>query len=258
MFVRSFIFALVLALTAAGSTGAEARAAAPTGYTVSSTSQGVRLTVHFARRDFPRHALIAVTATIRNLSHPHLETTRMAYRYGFCQGPVVSLDSVTATGQSAAPIEPIPVPRPSCPAPRTTKLPIGHSYSELQFIVLWSPRLRVTANLFKFVNNCYCGFELRGPTVRFTLHAARPGRITVQHLGGLEFASVTPPPGQHGPLYVQSWGTCPSSGPSNETAYYWARRQGATLPAMCPAPTAWHLDVAWLNTSVATVNLRPK
>jgi hypothetical protein len=256
--VRVIIAALVLAVTSAMPARAVRQAASTSGYTVSATADGVEVSVHFARRDFPRHALVAVTATIRNLSDPHLATTRMPYPYGLCQWPVVSLESVTATGQSAAPVQPIPVPMPSCPAPMASNLPIGHAYSERQFIVLWSDRLQVSAQLFNFVHHCECGFEFPELIVPFTLHAARPGKITVQHRSGLEVASVTPPPEPHGPLYMQSWGTCPSSGPGGSTAFYWVRRRGTTLPAMCPVPTQWHLDVAWLNTSVSTLNLRSK
>jgi hypothetical protein len=257
MIVRCLIAAVALAVATVAPAGAVTQAVSASGYTVSSTADGVEVTVHFARRDFPKDALIAVTDTIQNLSHPHLEMTR-EHPYGFCAVPAVSMRSVTATGQSATPVQPMQPHEPNCPAMVPSPVPIGHSYSEQQYLVLWSPRLEITARLYTLGHHSYRGFSFPKRTVHFTLHAARPGKVTLKHRSGLEFASVTPPPGPHGPLYIQSWGECASPGANNSTAYYWIMRRGPTVPAICPAPTQWHLDAAWLNTSVASLDVPPR
>ena len=230
-------------------------------YTVSRTTNGIQVTVHFRRHAYQARAQIAVTATLRNISHQHLAVSRTRYPYGLCSWPVISLVSVDATGRNAEPLPPIPAPVPSCPFLIPKTLAIGGSIVEHQFIVLWTPRLRITAQVFNFAHNCYCGFELSGPSAHFQLFSSQAPTIALRNEGGITTAAITPPPGAHGPVYYRSWGSCdtpygqPVPGRQVAAAYYWAPWQTRIISSGCSAPQRWHLDVAWLNTPVASPNL---
>jgi hypothetical protein len=228
--------------------------AATSGYSVSRNSDGIQLTVHFQRRAYPDHALVAVTATLRNLSHQHLAVDRATYPYGPCSGPAVSIVAVNAAGQIAEPVSPIPYPARRCPAPIPRPLAIGRSMTEHQLIVLWAPRLRVTAQLFNFVHHCYCGFTFPATPVRLRLYAAPAPTVAVKNTNGGVVATVSPPAGTQGPLYYQSWGSCPDD-QTISGALYWTPWPDRQIVSMCAHPRQWHLDAAWLNTPVASLNL---
>lgn len=238
----------VLALLLASSLPALAAARPPSGYTVSRTSDGVRLTLHFGRRPYPAHALVAVTAILRNLSHRNLAVQGTGRTFGPCSGPAVSMVSVNAQGKDVEPIPPIPVPIPDCPFIPPNDLPIGHSAVEHQLIVLWSSRLHVTAQLFNHRHNSDQGFSFQGPAVRFRLHRSPAPTISVRNTRGLSIAVISPPPGARGPLYYRSWGAC-------SFAFYWTPLRTPVVSSGCFQPKQWHLDVAWLNSPVTTLNL---
>jgi hypothetical protein len=227
-----------------------ASAASPDGYTVSRTSDGIRLTLAFDRRDYPAHALVAVTATLRNVSHQNLAVQRARLPYGLCSWPAISMVSINAGGQDVEPVPPIPIPLPPCPFPGTLDLPVGHRVVEHQLVVLWSRRLRATAQVYNYTGNSYMGFAFQGPTARFRLHPAPAP--TISTAGGIT-ATVSPPSGAHGPLYYRSWGDC--AGQNLSYAFYWTRAHGHTVSSGCAHPTRWHLDAAWLNAPVTSLNL---
>jgi hypothetical protein len=229
-----------------------ALARSQSGYTVSRTSNGIQLILYFDRREFPAHALIAVTATLRNLSHRHLAVERgtLSAR-SLCSRPLIRMVSVNAKGQNVEAMPPIPVPMPDCPHPGADDLPIGHSVVEHQLIELWSSRLISEAEVYNHVKNCYngCnGYSFQGPIVRFRLHRAPAPTISVQTAGGSTSAAISLPPGVRGPLYFRSWGRCSST-------YFWTPLRGRVVPAGCSHPRQWHLDVAALSSPVASLNL---
>ena len=249
-----FLAILLPSLPAAVPARAGGPATRTSGYTVGRTANGVQLTVHFDRQAYPAHALVEVTATLRNLSHRHLAVHRAYSPNGLCSWPVVSIVSVDAAGQPVEPVPPIPRPAPSCPAPPQQILPIGRSLVEHQLKVLWTPRLRIAAHLSNFVHDCYCGFEFQGPPAQFRLYRAPAPTISVRHQSGATVAFVSPPAGTRGSFYYQSWGSCPGNQMSSGT-YYWKSRLDRTIPSVCSNPVQWHLDVAWLNMPVASLNL---
>jgi hypothetical protein len=245
---------ILLFLFAGAAPQALASAAPPAGYTISRTVDGVQLTLAFDRRDYPAHALVAVTATLRNVSHQHLAVQRARLPYGLCSWPAILMVSINARGEDVEPVPPIPAPLPPCPFPGTIDLPVGHSMVEHQLIVLWSPRLRVTAQVYNHAGNGYMGFAFQGPTAHFRLHLAPDPTISTATAGGTLTATISPPPGARGPLYYRSWGDC-AAGQNLSYAFYWTRAHGHTVSSGCAHPTRWHLDAAWLNTPVASLNL---
>lgn len=237
--------------------------AASRGYTVTWSSRGAEISVHFDRRSFPARALIAATATIRNVSDPHLLVSPAQYPYGLCSWPAVSILSVDAAGRDVAPQPPIPRPMPDCAFMPGRPLPVGESVLERLYVVLWTSRLKLTADLTDYAHGCYCGFTANGPTVRFTLHRAPAPKIIVRNDSRPLEATVRPPPGARGPLYIEGWGTCPRSSPMqpySPTAFpgmattYWTPQTRRVFRSACPQPAQWHLDAAWLNMPVATLN----
>jgi len=222
-------------------------------YIVRYSSRGVRITLRFAARSFPRHALIAVTDTITNMSNRHLATIAPfdPAHSGPCRWPIVALESVNAQGQAAEPIPPVPIAIPLCPAPPAIRLPIGKSRVEHQLAVLWTPRLVARASLYNVVHRGYWGFDLKGPAVRFRLrHALSP---TITLLPGRSNFRVAPPPGAGGTYYYESWGRCTrAAGGGLEGIYYWAARTDRTISTLC-APAQWYVAAGWLNHPIATL-----
>jgi hypothetical protein len=225
-----------------------ARAGSQSGYTVSRTSDGIQLILHFDRREYPAHALIAVTATLRNLSHRHLAVEHTFAWRGPCSWPAISIGSVDSRGRSAEPVPPIPFPIPDCPYPGADNLPIGHSIVEHQLVELWSSRLIARAQVYNRVHNEYRGYTFQGPIVRFRLDHAPAPTLSVQKVHGFTGAAISLPSGVRGPLYYQSWGTCSST-------FFWTRFRGRVVASGCLHPQQWHLDVAALNSPVASLNL---
>lgn len=150
-------------------------------YSVAYRRRGIRITLRFAARSFPRHALIAVTDTITNISNRHLATIEPfdSAHSGPYRWPIVSLESVNAHGQGAQPAPPVPIMIPRCPAPPASRLPIGKSRVEHQLIVLWTTRLVAPARLYNVVHRGYWGFDLKGPTVRFRLYRAAASTASI-------------------------------------------------------------------------------
>jgi len=220
-------------------------------YSVSRIADGIELTLQFGRPDYPRHALIAATATLRNLSHPNLAVERSRRPFGLCSWPAVSFVSANAAVQNVEPAQPIPVPVPPCPFPGVVDLPIGQTFVEHQIVVLWSSRLMATAQVFNHVDNGYDGFSFQGPTARFRLHSAPAPTVTIQQAGAYSAALVSLPPGAQGRLYYRSWDTC-GAVLRPAVAYYWTQLYTHRLVSSCDK---WHLDVAALNMPVATLNL---
>jgi hypothetical protein len=227
-----------------------ARAALAPGYTVSRTADGVEIVVHFERRAYLAHALVPVTVTLRNLSHPHLAINRFIARYPvtLCSGPPVSVLAVNAKGLSAAPPSRIAAPATFCPMPHSERVPIGHSVVEHLLVPLWSPRLLVDARLANFIRRCFCSFRFTGAfTVRLGLYPAPAPTIHLRMVAGHETAIVSAPPGARGPMYYESWGSC------TQYVYYWTPLRRDVVSPGCLHPRQWHLAVAWLNGPVATI-----
>ena len=251
-FIRLLPFMAILAASALPGT---ARAGgSSSGYAVTRTANGIQLTLRFQQRDFPAHALIPVTATIRNISHAHLGVSRSRIPFGVCSSAAVSVRAVNAKGQDAEPPSRIRVPVYPCPFPGVVDLPIGGAFVEHQLVALWSPRVLATPELYNHVNNGYYGFSFAGPTARFRLHPASAPVITVQPGTVPTAASVSPPAPDAGPLYYRSWGTC-ANGEQASVANYWTRARTRVVSSGCSRPKQWHLDVAYLNGPVATLNL---
>jgi hypothetical protein len=233
---------------------AAARAAPNPGYTVSRMADGVEITVHFERRAYPAHALIPVTVTLHNLSHPNLAITRFFPQYPvtLCSGPPVTVLAVNAKGLSAAPPSHIEPPPTFCPMPHWERIPIGHILVEHLLVPLWSPRLLIDARLADIIRHCFCGFRFTGAfTVRLGLYPAPAPTIRLRTVAGHETAVVAAPPGARGPLYYESWGNWMSS--CMTYVYYWTPINRSVVTPGCPRPRQWHLAVAWLNGPVTTI-----
>jgi hypothetical protein len=224
-----------------------ALAGTPHGYSVVRTSQGMRLTLRFARRDEPRHALVAVTATLMNLSNSGLTIERSRRPYGPCSWPAISLQSINAKGRIVEPSPPIQGPVPSCPAPQLVALPVGSRVVEHQMIVLWTSRLQVDLQIDGQACDCQ---PFGGVFVRLHLHAGTSPRILVQNIRGFPTAAITRPPGATGQMYYRSWGDCGFA----SSSYDWTALTSGVLSAGCTGRPRWHLDVGWLNSPIASLN----
>lgn len=222
-------------------------------YSVAYRGRGIRSTLRFAARSFPRHALIAVTDTITNISNRHLATIEPfdSAHSGPYRWPIVSLESVNAHGQGAQPAPPVPIMIPMCPAPPASRLPIGKSRVEHQLIVLWTTRLVATARLYNVVHRGYWGFDLKGPTVRFRLYRAASPAMTL--LPGRSNFRLAPPAGAGGTYYFESWGRCTrAAGGGLDGIYYWTARVDRTINTLC-APARWYVAAGRLNRPIATL-----
>src|SRR5947209_14440369 len=152
---------VVIAALGASASPSPAITQAATSYTVSRTTRGIHTTLRFARRTYPQHALVAVTVTLRNISHANLGVARERLPYGPCSWPDVTLTSVNAQGQSVEPNPIIPPPAYPCAAPVPTDLPQGHAIVEHQLVELWSPRLQATGQAFNQVDDGFNRFAIR-------------------------------------------------------------------------------------------------
>jgi hypothetical protein len=245
----------LLALLVVATPSSIARADGQSGYTVSRTANGIQLTLHFAHQNYPKRALIAVTATVRNLSHPNLAIQRSRLNFGICSAPSIQIVAVNAKGQSAEPVSPIPPLIPPCPYPGTVDLPVGHVFVERQLVTLWSSRLQITASVLNHIGRSYQGFPFHGPAVRLHLYHVPAPTISIQQIGGSTVAAVSPRVAVRGPLYYISWGNRNVQQNAPVSAYYWTPANGRVVSCRCSNPTQWHLEVAWLNTPVAILNL---
>lgn len=245
--------ALVAALATSVSPGhAGGRTSTP--YIVSRTANGVQITLRFARRSYPQHALVAVTVTLRNVSHANLDVPPDRLPFGVCSWPDVTLTSVNRRGQ---PVEPNPVIQPPafpCPAPLPTDLPRGHTMVEHQMIELWSARLQAVGQGFNHISNGFYGFSIPGPTAVLQLQKTAIPTIETGSAGGVMTATMVPAPSAGTPVYYQSWGTC-SDGEVRPLVVYWTAVQGATVSSGCAHPVKWHVDMATLNGPVASLDL---
>lgn len=220
--------------------GGQARALHTRGYTVSRTAAGERLTLHFARRSYPRRALISVTARLTNLSRRglHVDPPRPAAMHGECGG-LAFVYAARPNGANAEPPAAAYYPFPGCGVDFPVPLPVGRSLVEREWVVLWTGRIYTEAGDIK-----------DGPMARLRLYNARAPVISVNATTGT--ATVHRPPGAEGKMYYRSYGVCGASG-WGILAWTAARRPAVVAP--CAPISQWHIDVAWRDTPVARASL---
>jgi hypothetical protein len=223
------------------------------GYTVSRTHGGIRLTLHVARRSYPRRALIPVTARLTNLTRKglYVEPPHPSQLEDGCDG-FAFFYAARSNGANAEPAQTILSPSGGCPVDTPVPLPVGRSVVEREMIVLWTGRIYAEAGTsFRRGRGWRVGPGVKeGPTATVRLYSARAPVISVKRISGI--ATVHRPPGARGRMYYRDWAIC---GTSERAVPAWTPAARPQVSVPCRPAQQWHIDVAWLNTPVASVHV---
>lgn len=215
---------------------------------VTTQNDAVRLTLTLPARTYPQNALVLATVRLENISgHPVWYTDA-------CPGGVLSIQVTDAQGGLYYPPAQPGGPQPKCKRAQSVPLAPGDVIQRGIFAVLRAPNIRALAEIGKTPGSY---FETAPVTLQLT--AGTPPAVQV-HASPAVSATITPPAGSQGPLYVNAWARCgtgagsaaSTSGPVSFTPVYGSTTITPDVQGPCQA-LEWHALAGWVGQPVATV-----
>lgn len=246
------LFLLPVLLIASSLPEQHSTAPAHTGITVSTTLDGMRLTLSVPRRSYPRNALIRVAVRMTNRSHltmplPYLSDTGRPCAPStvevFNDHYIVRYPPVV----QARPGEPLPV-SPPCGAPgiEPTQLRPGQTVSGSDLVILRAEDIHATVYARRI--------RVTTPTVRLVLTPSQPLPVTVSQGAGGVYATVRPRGTIRSRLYVNSVWECHEQGMVRVNAEGWGSQSSRRVHSGCSSPAIWYAAVGYLNRPVGVID----
>lgn len=228
-----------------------------TGFSSTTVSNDIALTVTVVRRSYPRNALVPVTLRAQNVSGHTIYVMHFAY----CTAPSLSAEVDDRRGN---PVYPPPAStwiRLPCPLSlRTDALAAGHALVRRDFVILRANRIvpdvllrgpfGSNQNLIGVTGSPLSLALTSAASPRITLHSSPPVGATIQQTSG----------GSVGPPYYTESGECPQG--NRFLAWSDATWHAVSASASgryvvhphCRNASNWSLVVGWPNQPVASIH----
>jgi hypothetical protein len=227
-----------------------AHATTSTGVSISSVSDGVRLTLTLPRRVYPRNALVRATLRIQNVGH-HTILTRFGDGCAITN-PFIEVFDGRGRLMDQGPL--IVSGNPGCPTILGQPFLPGRTVRQHVFAVLRGRYVRAVLNVGKSLNG-----RLITPKLAVRLVHGKAPIVTIKQSKIGPFAQVDRPPGASGPLYFVGSARCGSA--SNFQGYsstpLWSRAaiaEGNRVYSGCYGEQQWRALAGYLNFPVATID----
>jgi len=225
---------------------AHAAAATSPGITVSTTAHGIKLTLVFPSRIFPRNALVRFTVRVHNVSH-HTVLTRLGPQ---CIDNSPSIEVLDGSGNVTSQFPPN-ADLPPCPIPRGEPLLRGQSVTQQVLAIVNGASVRAVLPVGRRLAQ-----QVVTPKVAVGVTQSFPQTVAIHQLNGNPFAVVSRPATAHGPLYVKDSTYCGAAtgGASLSANLIWHHVKGDRVYSGCAGPQQWHGFAGYLNFPVVSID----
>lgn len=247
---RLTLLSFLAALLFLPSPSAAARPAS--GYSVTTVSHGIRLTLSLPRNTYPRNALVRVTLVARNIARKPVSVIRENITCGDYNPYVEAKDSTGNISQLPTLTRFL---HPPCPAPVSGQLLPGHAIKRQRYVIL-SDRMLVATFMVGSLQRSIK--YLSTPPLSVSQSTGQAPHVVLHVDGEQAFADVAPAGPTKGPLrFIQSV-HCPTNGGFEVVTHYdWQPADGTRITAGCSPLSEWHAIAGWLNQPVATIDYVP-